>query len=61
LEFPLKLRSFLTAAAATFSFAVAERFASALESHTVATSKIYVVHAHDDRFGEIHGPGYIRA
>lgn len=54
----MKRRHFLTSAASALPLALAEPFASALEAKTTATPEIHLVHAHDDRFGEIHGPGY---
>lgn len=54
----MKRRSFLTSAAAALPLALAEPFASALEPKTTVTPEIHPVRAQDDRFGEIHGPGY---
>ena len=53
----MKRRNFLTSVASAVPLTLAEPFASALEPPTTA-SQIHLVRAHDDRFGEIHGPGY---
>ncbi len=54
----MKRRSFLTSAASALPLALAEPFASALESKTATTPQIHLVQAHEDRFGESHAPGY---
>jgi quercetin dioxygenase-like cupin family protein len=59
----MKRRTFLKSAAAALPLALAEPFASALESQTTAGTpaglvRAHLVAAHQDRFGEVHGPGY---
>jgi quercetin dioxygenase-like cupin family protein len=54
----MKRRNFLKTAAAALPLALAEPLASAIESQATPPSQIHLVRAHDDRFGEIHGPGY---
>lgn len=53
----MERRRFLTSAASAIPFAFTEPFASALQPET-ATPPPHLVRAHDDRFGEIHAPGY---
>ena len=53
----MKRRNFLTSVASAVPLTLAEPFATALQPPTTA-SQIHLVRAHDDRFGEIHGPGY---
>lgn len=53
----MKRRSFLTSAASALPFALAEPFASALSPET-DTPQPHLVHADQDRFGEVHSPGY---
>ena len=53
----MKRRNFLTSVASAVPLTLAEPFATALQPPTTA-SEIHLVRAHDDRFGEIHGPGY---
>lgn len=54
----MKRRSFLKSAASAVPLALAEPFASALEPETTTTSQVHPVLAHQDRFGEVHSPGY---
>jgi len=53
----MKRRSLLTSAASALPFALAEPMAFALQ-HEPATPQPHLVPASQDRFGEIHGPGY---
>lgn len=54
----MKRRNFLKSAASALPLALAEPFASALEPQTAPSSQPHLVHANQDRFGEIHSPGY---
>jgi quercetin dioxygenase-like cupin family protein len=59
----MKRRNFLKTAASALPLALAEPLASALQSQTAAATpadlvRPHLVHAGQDRFGEIHGPGY---
>ena len=53
----MKRRAFLTSAASAVPLLLAEPFASALQPEA-ATPQAHLVRAHEDRFGEIHAPGY---
>lgn len=53
----MKRRNFIKSVASAVPFTLTEPFASALPSQSAA-SQAHLVRAHDDRFGEIHGPGY---
>jgi quercetin dioxygenase-like cupin family protein len=54
----MKRRSFLKTAASALPLALAEPFASALESQATPTPQIHLVRADQDRFGEVHAPAY---
>jgi quercetin dioxygenase-like cupin family protein len=54
----MKRRNFLKTAASALPLALAEPFASALESQTIPTPQAHLVRASEDRFGEVHSPGY---
>jgi quercetin dioxygenase-like cupin family protein len=59
----MKRRNFLKSAASALPLALAEPFASALETQSSAAPQVHLVRAHlvaanQDRFGELHGPGY---
>jgi quercetin dioxygenase-like cupin family protein len=54
----MKRRTFLTSAVSALPLALAEPFASALQPQSAPSSTVHLVGAHEDRFGEIHGPGY---
>lgn len=53
----MKRRNFLKSAASAVPLVLAEPFASALAPET-ATPQAHLVHAHEDRFGEVHSPAY---
>jgi quercetin dioxygenase-like cupin family protein len=54
----MKRRNFLKTAASALPLALAEPFASALESQATSTPQTHLVRASEDRFGETHSPGY---
>jgi mannose-6-phosphate isomerase-like protein (cupin superfamily) len=59
----MKRRNFLKSAASALPLALADPFASALQSQTDPSSQVPLVRAHlvaanQDRFGEIHSPAH---
>jgi quercetin dioxygenase-like cupin family protein len=54
----MKRRNFLKTAASSLPLALAEPLAYALESQATSTPQAHLVRASEDRFGEIHSPGY---
>jgi quercetin dioxygenase-like cupin family protein len=53
----MKRRNFLKTAASALPLALAEPFATA-QSQAIPASQTHLVRAQDDRFGQIHSPGY---
>lgn len=51
-------RHFLQSAAATLPLALAGPFAHALERSSTSSPQVHVVPSGQDRFGEVHAPGY---
>lgn len=54
----MKRRNFLKTAASALPLALAAPLASALESQVTPPPQIHLVHADQDRFGEVHSPAY---